>query len=146
MAAKRGRGGRAGAAAAAAGRIQPGDPCDEPCARSNQKRARSSETPDKREARLAREAENKVNENSVEREAKLALDRARKAEKTAAETTADREARLQKEAQNRASNKRQRLQDGCFALRTGRGCDRETDEQSIDPAATEETAGPGGGA
>eukprot|EP00960_Hanusia_phi_P056065 763140-Hanusia_phi.AAC.3 len=41
--------------------------------------------------------------------------------------------------------KRQRLQDGCFALRTGGGCDRETDEQSIDPAATEETAGPGGG-
>eukprot|EP00960_Hanusia_phi_P055405 762961-Hanusia_phi.AAC.1 len=76
----------------------------------------------------------------MEREARLARDRARRAGKRAAETSADREARLQKEAQKRASKKRQRLQEGCFALTEG-GWGRETEEQSIDPAAAEETAG-----
>eukprot|EP00960_Hanusia_phi_P033278 750385-Hanusia_phi.AAC.2 len=88
-----------------------GDPCDE-LGQGPAKRARSSKTPDKREARLAREAENKVNENSMESEARLAGDRARKVKKRAGETPVNREARLQKEAQNRA----QRLFDDSFAL------------------------------
>eukprot|EP00960_Hanusia_phi_P000426 11937-Hanusia_phi.AAC.1 len=70
MAAKRGGGGGGGAAATAAERIQ-GDPCDE-LGQGPAKRA----TPDsdQREARLAREAQNKVNESSADREAWLAHD------------------------------------------------------------------------
>eukprot|EP00960_Hanusia_phi_P021875 648378-Hanusia_phi.AAC.1 len=117
MAAKRGRGGRAGAAAAAAG-----TPATSLGVERDSEIQRDPGL-DKREARLAREAEtrDKVNENSVEREARLARDRARKAKKTAAETSADREARLQKEAQNRASKKRQRLQDAMAVSRSGLG-------------------------
>eukprot|EP00960_Hanusia_phi_P028630 747527-Hanusia_phi.AAC.2 len=82
MAGKRGglRGTDRGRGAAAAGRI-PRGPLRRACqvGQGPAKRARSSETPDKRETRLAREAENKVNENSMEREARPRLARAHRA-------------------------------------------------------------------
>eukprot|EP00960_Hanusia_phi_P032011 749611-Hanusia_phi.AAC.1 len=111
MAAKRGRGGGRGGRAGATAR-PPRQGGSEPRARTGSKgtlatslgkvqpRERDPASDPRQEGgkRLAREAENKVSQTSMQREARLARDRARKAKKRAAEASADREARLQKEA------------------------------------------------